>query len=921
MAQNLNFNLAVDTNTAVSSINQFFQAFDAGAAKAKGELNKAFGQNLQTTVEINLKNGELVAKKVQNINQESKRLGEAVDAINGKWGKTPNQLKRQISKLKEIQGNTEKVSSKTGKVSSDWKLVSQRIKEAQNELKRMTVGGTFKQLQAQVSGVIGKFTLVQTLANVATGAVMGLARSFGEFANTAGRMEVLALQMEAFTGSSEAADKAFSDFVDIAAKTPFNLEQVATAGKTMMAFGMDTDQAVLSTQQLGIVAAATGGDVNLLARNLGQISAQGQAYTRDLTQFAIQGIPIWQEMSKVTGRTVSELKSMASEGQISFEIVQNALTNLTGEGSAFLEIAERMQETFQGRLAAIEASFQKLAKEMVDTFNAADKAFGGVVSGSMKAFAEGVKVVANNLDGIATALVAATVAAGAFFLVNNWSSIVGGIKLVAAAIKGVATMQNLANAAAIVFNGLVGNWAGIAAAIGAGAVAYAGFNAAINSAKSEQDELNQSMDGAITKVGEITAAQEKLAQEAGFKNMINDYKELNKELENKAGLLEQEIEKLKAMKDVIKSRYQGEIDAIKAVMDEQKVKEEEEKSAHRDRMTEIGERYDAAVAAIDMEIGKLRDRTKEEQALYDFNKKQLQTKISSGKLSKEELLNAQARLSRMKQQEAIAKKLEEKESLRLQKAKEETEELGRHEDAVDAIIAKYDENKQQLDDVKNKRNEEIRAIDDTIRGVKNMQDAIDLTNVEVGRQIELVNSLAGQYSATKDQVDRLAVSLRNAAAAQRELSAANARRSSSSGSSSGGGGLTARFAGGPVTGGTSYQVNELGREAFLSASGKLSMIDAPAFGEWKAPGAGTVIPAHLTQQLNIPTGGINVNHAAKANASRAGGGGMSGVVKAIKASMAGGDTFHQNVTVQSSNPTQTANNMMVQMTRLKRRYR
>ena len=136
MAQNLTFNLAVDTNSAVSSINQFFSAFDSGAAKAKNQLNQAFGQTLQTNVQINLKDGELVAKKIQNINQESKKLETAVNAINGKWGKTPNELKRQLTMLKQIQGDTAKYNKETGKLSADWQKVTQRIREASGELRR-----------------------------------------------------------------------------------------------------------------------------------------------------------------------------------------------------------------------------------------------------------------------------------------------------------------------------------------------------------------------------------------------------------------------------------------------------------------------------------------------------------------------------------------------------------------------------------------------------------------------------------------------------------------------------------------------------------------------------------------------------------------------------------------------------------------
>jgi hypothetical protein len=65
----------------------------------------------------------------------------------------------------------------------------------------------------------------------------------------------------------------------------------------------------------------------------------------------------------------------------------------------------------------------------------------------------------------------------------------------------------------------------------------------------------------------------------------------------------------------------------------------------------------------------------------------------------------------------------------------------------------------------------------------------------------------------------------------------------------------ARFTGGPVEGGARYRVNDgpggvsLGREAFLSAAGRLSLINAPANSLWTAPTSGTVIPAAMTRQL------------------------------------------------------------------------
>lgn len=74
--------------------------------------------------------------------------------------------------------------------------------------------------------------------------------------------------------------------------------------------------------------------------------------------------------------------------------------------------------------------------------------------------------------------------------------------------------------------------------------------------------------------------------------------------------------------------------------------------------------------------------------------------------------------------------------------------------------------------------------------------------------------------------------------------------------------------GGPVSGGSSYTVNEFGKEAFLSAAGRLSMINTPSWGTWRAPSSGTVIPAHLTRLLSIPSGGINLNQAPATNVGR-----------------------------------------------------
>lgn len=72
-------------------------------------------------------------------------------------------------------------------------------------------------------------------------------------------------------------------------------------------------------------------------------------------------------------------------------------------------------------------------------------------------------------------------------------------------------------------------------------------------------------------------------------------------------------------------------------------------------------------------------------------------------------------------------------------------------------------------------------------------------------------------------------------------------------------GLPFFYEGGQIRKGQLTHINELGQESFLGESGRLTKIKKSAMGVWRAPENGTVIPAHITSQLDIPDRGINVN--------------------------------------------------------------
>lgn len=92
------------------------------------------------------------------------------------------------------------------------------------------------------------------------------------------------------------------------------------------------------------------------------------------------------------------------------------------------------------------------------------------------------------------------------------------------------------------------------------------------------------------------------------------------------------------------------------------------------------------------------------------------------------------------------------------------------------------------------------------------------------------------------------------------------------------------WTGGPARAGQTYQVNELGQEGFLSASGRLSAINKPRNALWKAPSSGTVIPAHIWSGIDAPAAGVRVT--GRPGVMTGGGGNpLAKAVRAIQASL------------------------------------
>ena len=399
MSQQLDFGLNIDASSMLSGADQALSTLEQKFKQTSSKIRQDMEKPMYVQAEFNLEGDPVKAYKdtqdaQKRVLSEQTKINKEREAGRKLQDKVTSAVKGTVTEKKAALKLVERLMQDTSKTKDQMKVLAQYAKDLKNSLPKES---DLPSAQG-MDNIEGSLTKAGIAANLATKAIEAVGKAIAETIKTGVEMQSLNLQMEAFAGGAQEAELAMARFADIAAQTPLDVMQVAEAGKIMMAFGVDTDLAAEATERLAITAAATGGDVNLLARNLGQVQAQGRAYTRDLTQFAIQGIPIWEELSNVTGASVAELKDMAKEGEVGMQAVMQALRNMTEEGSAFAMVAERMQETYAGKLAKLQSDFQMAAGAIVEAISTIDNSLGNVSGGVGEYFSQLMKQLTEFLE-------------------------------------------------------------------------------------------------------------------------------------------------------------------------------------------------------------------------------------------------------------------------------------------------------------------------------------------------------------------------------------------------------------------------------------------------------------------------------------------------------------------------------------------
>lgn len=204
---------------------------------------------------------------------------------------------------------------------------------------------------------IGKATVayfsVQALNNFAQSVV-----------HVRGEIESLEISFETLLGSKDKADELFGSIREFAVNTPMTMNSLASGAQTLLGFGIEAEKVMPILQQIGDISMGDAQKFNSLTLAFAQASSAGKLAGQDFLQMVNAGFNPLNEMAKMTGKSISQLKKEMEEGQISTAMLESAFEHATAEGGMFHGMLEKQSVGIKGALSNMQGAWDDMLNDI-----------------------------------------------------------------------------------------------------------------------------------------------------------------------------------------------------------------------------------------------------------------------------------------------------------------------------------------------------------------------------------------------------------------------------------------------------------------------------------------------------------------------------------------------------------------------------
>ncbi|MBS5871494.1 MAG: tape measure protein [Porphyromonas sp.] len=329
----------------------------------------------------------------------------------------------------------------------------------------------------------------QRAAGLAAGifAVSGVQDFVSKLYSVRGEFQQLEISFKTMLGSGEQANELLAQLAQTAASTPFDLQGIASSAKNMLAYGFAADQVNETIVRLGNVAAGLSQPLGDIVYLYGTLRSSGKVTNIDIKQFANRGIPIYEELAKVLGKSVSEINSLVSAGKVGFPEIEQAFQNMTNKGGKFYNLMQAQSESLTGQISNLQDNIDMM-------FNELGKASEGVLSSGVKA----VAYLVENYEKIGKVIAGLIVTYGVYrtavitniALTKGWA-VATRVDAIAKGIQTIATNAATLSTNRLTAAMLANPYGAIAVALTAVIAAMWAFSDSTSAAERAQKDFNE----------------------------------------------------------------------------------------------------------------------------------------------------------------------------------------------------------------------------------------------------------------------------------------------------------------------------------------------------------------------------------------------------------------------------------------------
>lgn len=237
-------------------------------------------------------------------------------------------------------------------------------------------------------------------------------------------MEQASVSFEVFIGNAQVAKQLIGDIETMAAKTPFQFDELKDSAQLLMGFGATSAQVLPMLQMLGDASGGNSERFQRLSLAFGQVMAKGRLMGQEVIQMTEQGFNPLAEMSKLTGKSMATLMKQMEDGLISFPMLVSAFQSATGPGGRFNGMMIKQSQTLTGLFSSLVDYTKMAARALGDALLPVFKSLVTTGIDLAKGFAT---IVRNNIGLVASigkAVLVVGAVAGAFAALGT--AVMGG---------------------------------------------------------------------------------------------------------------------------------------------------------------------------------------------------------------------------------------------------------------------------------------------------------------------------------------------------------------------------------------------------------------------------------------------------------------------------------------------------------------